>query len=265
MAVSRKNRSAPKRVTRRKSRMPPSAPAITKLVNRVINRKMETKFVANVVQPVGFNSTITSFITEAYPLLPPVVSATVPNQTYARFGAQINPISLKSTVFVGLSAVNRSLAIRVDVYILTRKDLKYWPDIAADAGAVDLFQAPNTAATVGYNGYMNTTALRYNLNKFAVLKHKSFVLGGNVGIPNGDTTSGNAPNMSVPGCQKKLVFNLKVPKTLKYDEDGGSYVFPNNYAPFMVIGYSKVEGAAPDTTYQSVQAQWTNALTFKDA
>lgn len=241
------------------------AGGFTNAVRRVLNRELETKFTANVVQPVGFNSTITSFTTEAYSLMPPVVVATLPNQTYARVGNQISPMSLKTTLFVGLSAVNRSLAIRVDVYVLTRKDLKYWPDISTDSGSVDLFQAGNSVATVGYNGFMNTTALRYNLNKFTVLKHKQFILTGNVGVPNGDTTSGNAPNVSVGGCAKKIVFDLDVPKTLKYDEDGGTYVYPNNYAPFMVIGYSKVEGAAPDTTYQSVQAQWTSALTFKDA
>lgn len=198
-------------------------------------------------------------------MLPPVVTATLPNQTYARVGNQITPLSLKTTLFVGLSAVNRSLAIRVDVYILTRKDLKYWPDILGDTDTVDLFQAGNSTSTVGYNGYANTTALRYNLNKYSILKHKQFVLTGNVGLPNGDTTTGNAPNVSVPGCQKKIVLNIPCPKTLKFDESGAVVSYPNNFAPFMVIGYSKVEGAAPDNSYQSVQAQWTTALTFKDA
>jgi len=243
----------------------PAKNAVTTIVKQILNRELETKFTANVVQPTGFNSTITSFTSEAYTMVPPVVTATLPNQTYARVGNQISPMSLKTTLFCALSAVNRSLAVRVDVYILTRKDLKYWPDISNDSGSVDLFQAGNTVATVGYNGYMNTTALRYNLNKFTVLNHKQFILAGNVGVPNGDTTSGNAPNVSAGACAKKIVFNIPVPKTLKYDEDGGTYVYPNNFAPFMVIGYSKVEGSAPDTTYQSVQAQWTTALTFKDA
>lgn len=243
----------------------PGRGKIAKVVQQVLNRELETKFTAVVQAPVGFNSTITSFISEAYTMMPQVVTATLPNQTYARVGNQISPMSLKTTLFVGLSAVNRSLAIRVDVYLLTRKDLKYWPDIAADTGSVDLFQAGNSVATLGYNGYSNQTALRYNTNKFTVLKHKSFILTNNVGVPNGDTTAGNAPNVSTSACQKKIVFNIDCPKTLKYDEDGGAYVYPNNFAPFMVIGYSKVEGSAPDTTFQSVQAQWTNSLTFKDA
>lgn len=261
------SRALAKMLKKRKSTNPkvPRQKPIVALIKKVLNRELETKFTANVVQPIGFNSVIGTFSTESYTMLPPVVTATLPNQTYARVGNQITPLSLKTTLFVGLSAVNRSLAIRVDVYILTRKDLKYWPDILGDTDTVDLFQAGNSTSTVGYNGYANTTALRYNLNKYSILKHKQFVLTGNVGLPNGDTTTGNAPNVSVPGCQKKIVLNIPCPKTLKFDESGAVVSYPNNFAPFMVIGYSKVEGAAPDNSYQSVQAQWTTALTFKDA
>jgi len=200
-------------------------------------------------------------------MLPPVAVSTSNNQTWARVGNEISPKSLKVHLTIGLNSVQRSNVFRVDVYILTRKDLKILSPsgILNDTAVPLLFNTGFAGGLTPYTGYPTIPVLRYNLNQFTVVRHKTFTLCGNVGLPNGDTTNGNAPNL-LPGAVKYLNLDIPCPKTLKYDElVATTNVFPNNFAPFMVIGYSKIDGTAPDVLNQSIVASWTVAMTYKDA
>jgi len=241
-------------------------PVVSALVNKIVNRKLETKYATDRRNAITFNSGISAW-SEAYPILPPVPEEGTTPQSFARVNDQISPLNLKLDLNVAINAVARSVAVRVDVFVLTYKLNKYWPNVSALSGTPQLYRTGTTGAqTQGYDGVMSSTFLRMNLNSFSVIRHKSFLLGGNVGLPNGDTTNGNAPNMSLPGMSRKLSMVIPCPKTLKYDESSASSVtYPNNFAPFLFIGYSKVDGTGPDVSFASVVASWTNSLTYKDA
>jgi len=239
--------------------------ATVRLVKQVMNRELETKYVTDLRTCIPFNSIIGNYNTEAYPALPGVGLQNTVNQTYTRVGNEITPLSLTIDMCIGINSVQRSCALKVDVYVMTRKDTKYLPTVLQRTDSPQFFSQGYSPGITGYTGYPNNAYLRYNLNEFSILKHKSFILAGNVGLPNGDTTAGNSPNL-YPGCVKQLHLKLDCPKTLKYSElTATTNTYPNNYAPFIVIGYSKVDGTGPDSTFQSIVASWTTAMTFKDA
>lgn len=186
-------------------------------------------------------------------------------QTYNRQGNEITPLKLTLDMMVGLNAVSRSSALQVNLFVLTRKDTKYLPTILTNTTQPKMFNSGTSTGIVGYNGSATDGTYRYNLNEFTIVKRKTFILAGNVGLPNGDTTAGNSPNL-LPGCVKHIKLNIPCPKTLKYDENTSTAVtFPYNYAPFIMMGYCKVDGSAPDTTFQSIIASWNVSLTYKDA
>ena len=270
MAATRKKgmKSRSKNTTRRinKKATVQRMPVVSALVNKIVNRKLETKYATDLRNAITFNSGISGW-NEAYPLLPPVPEEGTTPQSFARVNDQISPLSLKLDLNVAINAVSRSVAVRVDVFVLTYKLNKYWPSVSLLPGAPQLFRTGTVGAqTTAYDGRVSTSFLRMNLNSFTVIKRKSFLLGGNVGFPNGDTVNGNAPNMSLAGMSKKLSMIIPCPNTLKYDESSATSVtYPNNYAPFLFIGYSKVDGASPDVSFQSVVASWNASLTYKDA
>lgn len=259
--VSRRSRPRRGRVTARGHNK-----SIVGIVRSVLNNTLETKYVANQQQNISFNSAI-SLYTEAYACLPPV-TLTAGSDTSARQGYEIQPVSARMNLTVALPSVARSNALKVDVYIVTRKANKYIPTVLATSGVPQLFMsgAPGTPKTLGFTGTLCQRALKFNTSEFTLLKHKSFILGGNVGLPNGDTTAGNSPNMSINGMARSFNIKLKCPKTLKYDLNSASaQIYPNNYAPIMFIGYSKLDGTNPDIVATSIIANWTTSLNFKDA
>lgn len=63
-------------------------------------------------------------------------------------------------------------------------------------------------------------------------------------------------------------FNLNVKcknKILKYDEDVGSDILPSNFAPFILLGYSYLDGSAPDVLDTKLGLCYDAVLTYEDA
>jgi len=232
-----------------------------------MDRELETKYASAPRTNIAFNSVISAYSTEAYPMLPPISVQTGAMQTFNRQGNEISPLKLTFQMMVGINAVTRSCALKVELFVMCRKDTKYLPTVLTNTSQPRMFNTGGAAplGVNGYNGNATDAMYRYNLNEFSILKHKTFFLIGNVGLPNGDVSSGNSPNL-YPGAVKYIKFDIPCPKTLKYDElTSTAATFPNNFAPFLVMGYSKVDGTPADTTFQSIVASWNIGLTYKDA
>jgi len=135
--------------------------------------------------------------------------------------------------------------------------------LLASGGAPLLYNNGN-GSNVLYSGYPSVALMKQNFEQFTFHHHKSHVFLQNVGLPNGDTTTGNSPNVTNPSASVSYTFDIKLPKKLLYDEAGG-VIYPNNSAPFFCIGYEKLDGTAPDVANQNISAAWSNNLWFYDA
>lgn len=110
-------------------------------------------------------------------------------------------------------------------------------------------------------------------SEFSSVKHKQFRMFKNAGLPNVLDTVIPAQNFPVQDATRvRLTF--KPPKTLGYAQD--SAVYPENYAPFMIVGYchndatqaanSNNAGATNNISQvPAIQMLQVNKLWYKDA
>lgn len=84
-----------------------------------------------------------------------------------------------------------------------------------------------------------------NTSKFAPIKGgvRTFELIRPLGYTVGDLTGG-AAGYTIPYCGKTLEFNVPMPQKLVYSDDAQDY--PGNYNPFVAIGFTYMNGAAPN-------------------
>ena len=54
-------------------------------------------------------------------------------------------------------------------------------------------------------------------------------------------------------------------KKLRYDPDFTASTLPTNYCPVMLLGYTHMDGSAPDVTTTAIQMNYTSTLNYKDA
>lgn len=237
------------------------------LIKSVIAKVEETKYRSElIVNSVAYNSQITN--ADVIPLLPKLAQQPNDAVTYEREGMKISPRKLRIYAEVCLTDVDRSSAIVVCYWVLTAKNVKHMPNLTATNG-IDLSQFLRTGdgtLTQNFNGFVQDWSLPVNATQFTVLKSGRFQLGKNTGVIQDSSVAGNQP-LAQP-VRHALDFTLKTPATLTYDEDTGSprtVLYPNGYAPFMVIGYYHQNQTTPDILQRDMTVNLRSHLWYDDA
>jgi len=237
--------------------------AVTQLVRRIVSGTLEKKFVSNATQAANFNSSI-AVIGDMKALVPQVTSGT---GSWQRLDQRITPIRLNTTWHFSFSdTINRSMNILVSLYCFHKKNVKYVPDMAQDVttNGIQLLAAGNSGIVQPFNGYVTETDLPLNKDSYVLIKKYTFQLTNNVGLPNGDTTAGNAPNVGLAASHKKISLTIPTPKQLTYKPTTG-IVYPDGFAPFWAVGYAHVGGAGPDAFNTDLNVSWNTTMTYTDA
>ena len=247
------------RKPRTKKATKPLVKLIRDVATKTANAGLETKYVTQEVNNLSFNSSVSNG-NEQISLIPPCGSGT---DTYQRVGVDITPVRIKNTWIVSLSPVSRSLNLIVDLFCLQSKDNRYYPDQVGSGPPYFLRTGSSAGNGIQLYRGLNVDSFRMiNKENYTLLKHFRFPLVGNVGLPNGDTTTGNAPNVSQQQ-QKTIEYIVDHPKQLRYTP-GQNTVYPSGHAPFWVLGYSKADGTAPDVANQSVVVSFLSEMMYKD-
>lgn len=228
---------------------------------KVAESAMETKYVCDTVNAIAFNSAILSG-TEQYSMYPLLGPGT---NTWQRVGIDIHPIRVKNSWVISLNTVARTCNLYVDLFCLIDKNNRYYPNVVS-SGAPQFLRTGQSAGTglQTYNGYNTDSFKMINKERYTLLKHFRFQLAANVGTANGDTTAGNAPNVANQSV-KTLSYTVDAPKTLRYNPTSTTPDYPAGHAPFWVLGYSKVDGSAPDVGNQSITVSHITEMIYKDA
>ena len=237
------------------------------LIKKVIARVTETKFNSDLVKDrIGYNSQIA--FSDLIPCLPRIPQDNGNGETFLRVGRKISVQSCQFYIEVGMADVSRANNIIVHLWILTNKMVK---DISlltsANTPTSALLNAGGQSQYQAYNGYAQDSMLPINTSQYAVLAHRKFFLGKNTGTLQDSTTAGNQPSFT-HALNKRMVFKLKCPKTLIYEQDNGSprsVYFPSNYAPFCLLGYQHVSNTDPDYFNQDVVVTARANLYYDDA
>lgn len=255
----RRFKNAQKRVAMAKK---PLVKMIRQVATKVANSGLETKFVSNEFNAIPFNSAITSG-TEAYSCYPKLGPGT---GQWQRIGLDVSPMRVENNWVVSINSVVRSVNVMVDLFILIDKNNRYYPQIPA-AGVPNFLRSGNASGSGGcqsFNGFNTDSFKMINKERYTLLKHFRFQLCENVGQANGDITAGNAPNVALQSA-KTLKYVVDTPKQLRYKPDSTIEDYPNGHAPFWVLGYSKVDGTAPDVVNQSITVSHSTTMIYKDA
>lgn len=236
---------------------------VTKIAKKVSLQPLETKFVTGGgLSNILFNSGIGSSTLEFFSLIPPISRG---SGSWQLLDNSLVPISISTTFHIALTAVPRSQNLVVDLYLLENRNVKTFPALAGTS--VRILKTGTSAETQNYNGFIQDSSQPINSNSFKLLKHYKIHLASNVGTANGDTVSGNAPNVSGESY-KRIVYTYKntARHKLMYTADGTlGPIYPNNTAPFWCLGYSKTDGTAPDVTQQNVIVTTNCQMFYKDA
>jgi len=226
---------------------------VTQIVKTQIARQTENKLVGfNVENNVVHNAPISD--ADVVPLIGSILQGT---SSLQRIGDRVKPKRLKVTGIVGLNADYNpdNKPMLVSVYILTAKDKKTNALLAAGAGMADLLK-PNVNGTeqVPFDGTTLRNTYPVNTEKFRVYYQKKFRI---------------APGSLGAGTREFDFFRWgytfkqsKMPASLTWDEATGDDC--NNFAPFLVIGYSYVDGTAPPVIPRLI-SNTSSELQFEDA
>lgn len=257
----RKNPMVRKRLSK------PTVSLVRAVAKRVVSDALEDKYARTDINPGGqpllINSTISSLVTDVFPILPFVVQGT---DSFQRIGDKITPKSLVLKLYVVANgAVTSSFLNRVRVFILEDRTLKNYNDLlAVGTGSPigsQLLDAGN--ALQGYGGIPHDNYIRVNRRRYKTIKDVGFTL-----MKGAGTTAQSA----VPGTQTSMIgsqyhqmtFRIPTPKRLLYVNPSDTY--PSNFAPFFCMGWTHPDnGATASDTPLKVLAYYNVEMDYEDA
>lgn len=244
--------------------------SFAKKVLAVVKRQEETKYVANdfdstgaAHNPVWYTTPNIVNVGSIVPAIPQMQQGT---GDYERVGQRVNPVSLSVNLRIGFNPLDLSANSLIGViYYGTSKAGKSWATGNPLQTAAFLDNGDGTNSTwAGLRNQLNLPIDKTLVN----MKRITFRLSKSGGIQNNDAGAAADPpgNFSTSQglSEKNFVLNFKPPKSLVYNLIGDNY--PQNYAPFYVIGFCHADGSVPtlyDRTLVNVSSRVH--MRFKDA
>ena len=264
----RSNRLAakPKRNYRAMAGLPPARvpakKATTALIKRVLNRALETKYVATQVQLAGFPIPGQITPTADYHLMLPDVAQAGASTSITRVGDKIEPVRAKISGHIWYDNLDTTVGniVFVKLFFVTPKNIKSASQVA---GISDGLLESGTADPSSW------TAARQDLQAFfpvckenyTLLKTKTFKLVKNGGLPIGNNVTHST---NIGKDRYSFSYSWK-PPTLKYDTDAS--LQPTNHLPLMFcVAYSPGYNYSTDASLANqVKMNWNIELAYKDA
>ena len=254
----------PGKVAKRRA---PRRTALKKAIKQVLNRELETKYVAADVSQSGavVKGDITPS-TDAITILPPVnfQTAGAAASTDLREGDVIKPLraAIRGNIwFNPLEEQAASKILYVKMFIVQSKTIKGAQFKGSlDAGLLE----KGTANPVSWVGSVGDLQAFYPVSKqnYTLLKTQTFKFVKNVGNTVGDTTAGNSPNINMD--RKTFSYSWK-PPTLKYANEAQTQ--PTNHFPIMfLVAYSPgYDVTSLDVLNQALLYNFHTEMYYKDA
>lgn len=229
---------------------------MTQVAKKVIHRLAEDKITGSPVEAdVLHNSAIGSADCE-----PVIMQIAQGVDSSMRVGDRITPRSLKVS---GVLALNPdfptpagSQNIYARVIIAAQKDIKSGAEIlggGVDAGALLRAGYGSTGNEIQFTGDTQQLNMPINTELFRVYYDKQFKFTNQAGV------------LANPGGSHKWSYTFTkkmLPSSLHFDEGNGNW--PNNFSPFVAIGYAYADGTAPDTVQTQLVSNVYAQLHFED-
>jgi len=275
---TRKNRSMRRSSTRKNRRSKAVKPVarltkpVKRAVTRLIDSKLETKYVAQDKLPLSEGGAATKEIygdtypganAQVFPVLPDVPEG---NETteYTREGVKIQPTRFEADLALFFNNLRKDVGgsswidqcswdINVHVWYGFCRKYKQSADIVANSVLIaeNLLDEGN-GATRRYSGTPLEAQFKLNKEYMVGMKHKVVRMYRPLGTQNDATTAGGVTSYWPQTISKMLKLKFKTPKSLMFNE---SNTQPENYAPFVIIGYEHNDNTQASNNYTAPGTQ----------
>lgn len=259
----------PRRVGARRVAKPRTAPVKTKkaqvaLIKSVIASESETKYRSETTGNQLSNSQIGS--ADIIRLLPKLLQDQGEGRAYERMATKVTPKKLRAHCHVSFAPdLNRSMAIEVHYFVLTAKQYKNMNGVLGLA-LQNLLRTGDQNLFFHFDGNVDVAMLPVNTTEYNVIKRGKFKLSKNTGLLQDSTTTGNEP-LGGP-VSKSFSVTIPTPAKLVYEQDDQSprqINYPNNFAPFIVFGYTHQDTSIPDFLNTDIKVVVRPELWYDDA
>jgi len=225
------------------------------VVRRMISKGAENKIIGNKVEDgVTHNSAIGS--ADCYPLVPEIAQGVT---AMNRIGDRVTPKRLKVSGVLSINpeqGTNDLGDFYARIVIATQKDIKVGSGVTGhvDTGAL-LRPGFDTAGNDQVPFLGNTMELNYPINKDKFHVYLDKVVKFKM------TKSLSQDTWDAYSYRWSYTFK-KLPASLTFDEGNGNW--PNNFAPFIALGYAYSDGKSPDTIQLKLIHNCFSQLSFED-
>lgn len=236
---------------------------VLSVVRRMLARTAENKLVGNAVESnVSHNSAISG--ADCEPIIPQIRPVNVDNTTSTsmlRIGDKITPKTLRVKGILSFKpdTANTQQSLYARVIIASQKSIKVGSQVLAGSVDANRLLRPNLvpgSEQVPFDGTTETLNFPINTEAFRVYYDKTIKL--NSGLATAITAESAYPNYSA-----RWSYTFKqLPASLTFDEGNGDW--PNNFAPFLAIGYAYSDGTSPDVLTTRFISNVTSFLEFED-
>lgn len=246
------------------SKAPATKTQTVQLIKNVMARENETKYRAETTGSQLSNSQIGSG--DIIRLLPKLVQDQGEGRAYERMATKITPKSLRANCHVSFApGLNRSMAIEVHYFVLTSKSQRNINSVLG-LSLQNLLRTGDQNLFFHFDGNVDVATLPVNTTEYNVLKRGKFKLSKNTGLLQDDTTAGNQP-LGGP-VSKSFSVSIPTPAKLVYEQDDQTprqVNYPNNFAPFIVFGYTHQDTSVPDFLNTDIKVVVRPELWYDDA
>lgn len=258
--MARRNRKAP-RLARAKQRAKKGTVAMMrKIAAEVINKKSETKYVAQALPGTNVYSSLTT-PAGLFPLMPTLQCGT---ESFQRIGARIENLRIKTTFTIWLDNENNQTQnnnVFVRLYFLRSKKVKNWNQVNLLPAGTLLDQGDGTTTDWTIPGVAVQYAQMPISNENWIGRHKTVRLIKNTGQPNGVNGAPNTDGR--PSATVVHYTNRKAPVSYENLIAAPGLAYPTNFCPlFGFVAWSSEFGSTINNT--QIQMQVRNEMYFKD-
>lgn len=272
-AYSKRGIAKPKRFrvrnTRKKARFyRPRRANLIRTIKQVVSSVNETKqaYYNSGNTLTMFNSGIDA-VGDLQQIIPNIANGTEDNQ---RVGQQIRAKSLNVKGFIKLNVNDvtdstKLPSVIVRMMIVTMKTAGNFNEAQAQGPKLGTLLKKG-GTTVAFSGILSDLSSEINRDVYSVHYDKKFYLNQSYVNATGVSPPSTIVAQDIKNTIKFFNINVKCKnRVLKYDEDVSSDLLPTNFAPFLLLGYSYLDGSSPDTLSTNVGLQYISTLNYEDA
>lgn len=258
------------RLARKKARSfaPAPRPALVRTIKQVVNSLSETKQVYyNSGNSLTFFNSGIDAVGDLQQIVPNMANGTEDNQRIGQT-CRAKSLNVRGYIKLNVNDVNDSTrlpSVIVRMMIVSLKTAPNFNEAQAQAPKVaTLLKKGGTTTT--FSGILSDINSPINTDVFTVHHDRKFYLNQSYVNATGPSPPSTIVSQDIKNTVKFFNLNVKCKnKILKYDEDVSSDLLPTNFAPFLLLGYSYLDGSTPDTLSTNVGLQYISTLNYEDA